>query len=114
MLAHDRIVFLQLDLARRVLLVLRRGVEVSGSRGRFELDLFALALLRHRVPLLPRRLGHLSAALREHTHAAVTLDAAAHPAGLAGSGIHEHHVRSVDVTLALEDAATTRRLAPRL
>ena len=45
--ANDRIVFFQLDLSRCVLLVLHRRVEVTGPFRRLELDLLALALLRH-------------------------------------------------------------------
>src|SRR5262245_44402187 len=46
-LAHDRIVLLDLELARGVLAVLDGRVEVAGPRRRLELDLLALALLGH-------------------------------------------------------------------
>src|ERR1700752_616061 len=40
-LAHARVELLDFDLVRRRALVLGRGVEVTGSRSRFELDLLA-------------------------------------------------------------------------
>src|SRR5690606_14636143 len=46
-LACHRVVLLELELVRGVLAVLHRGVEVPGPRGRLELDLLALSLLRH-------------------------------------------------------------------
>src|SRR3990172_4011638 len=49
--AHDGVVLLELELVRRVLLVLHRRVVVAGPRGGLELDVLALALLGHRTPL---------------------------------------------------------------
>src|SRR5215471_9029689 len=52
--AHDGVVLLELELVGRVLLVLRRGVEVTRPGGRLELDVLALALLRHGMLLCSR------------------------------------------------------------
>ena len=46
MLAHHRIVLLQFDLVGRVLLVLDRRVEMTGSGRRLKLDLFIPKILK--------------------------------------------------------------------
>src|SRR5215831_19625019 len=60
-LSNHRVVFLQLQLSRRVLAVLHGRVEVARSGGRLHLDLLALALLRH--GLRPRGLRNASTGL---------------------------------------------------
>src|SRR3569623_1151449 len=47
-LADDRVVLLELELVRGVLLVLGRRVEETGIGSRHQLDLFAFFLLGHR------------------------------------------------------------------
>ena len=51
-LSHNGIILLELELVRRVGSVLRRGVEVPGSRRRLKLDLLSLTL-RHGFLLFP-------------------------------------------------------------
>jgi hypothetical protein len=111
--AHDRIVLLEFYLARRIGLVLHRRIKMPGTSRRLELDLLALTLLGH-DRLAPRRFRYGFTTLRKDANAPTILFANARPTRLVVGRVDEHHIRRVDVTLLLDDTASSGISTPGL
>jgi hypothetical protein len=86
---------------------------MPGTRRRLELDFLALTLLGH-DRLAPRRFGYGFATLGEDANAPTFLFTNARPARLVVGRVDEHHIRGIDVTLLLDDTASSGISAPGL